>query len=72
MRRTERELTDVDIIDAFEDIIDIIMASNNGEVEEPYRKESRCAQTGHKITAYLLKKDIIEPGEPIHQKELKL
>lgn len=72
MRRTDRELTDVDIIDAFDDIIDIIIESNQGEVLPPYRKESRCAQVGHKIQTYLVREKIIEPGEPIHQKELNL
>lgn len=72
MRRTERELTDVDIIDAFQEIIEIIIKSNQGEVEPPYRKESRCAQVGHKIETYLVRHQIIEPGEPVHQKELSL
>lgn len=72
MRRTDRELTDVEIIDAFENIIDIIINNSEGEVLPQFKKESRAAQIGFLIQRLLLEAEIIEPGKPNYQRRLKM
>lgn len=72
MRRTERELTDVEIIDAFDKIVDIIINNYEQEVPESFRKESRAAWIGYKIQRMLLDKKIIETGKKEEQRRLKV
>lgn len=72
MRRTERELTDVEIIDAFDKIVDIIINNYEQEVSESFRKESRAAWIGYKIQRMLLDEKIIETGKKEEQRRLKI
>ena len=72
MRRTDRELTDGEIIDAFENILDIIINNSEGEVLPQFKKESRAAQIGFLIQRLLLEAEIIEPGKPNYQRRLKM
>lgn len=72
MRRTERELTDVEIIDAFDKIVDIIINNYEQEVPESFRKESRAAWIGYKIQRMLLDEKIIETGKKEVQRRLKV
>lgn len=72
MRRTDRELTDVEIIDAFENIINIIIDNSEGEVLPQFKKESRAAQIGFLIQRLLLEAEIIEPGKPNYQRRLRM
>ena len=72
MRRTGRELTDVEIIDAFETIIDIILRGNNEPIRKEFEKYSRCTQIGYDIETSLKEADIIEPGENYRQEKLKV
>ena len=72
MRRTERELTDVEIIDAFDKIVDIIINNYEQEVPESFRKESRAAWIGYKIQRMLLDEKIIETGKKEEQRRLKV
>lgn len=72
MRRTDRKLTDGEIIDAFENIIDIIINNSEGEVLPQFKKESRAAQIGFLIQRLLLEAEIIEPGKPNYQRRLKM
>jgi len=72
MRRTERELTDVEIIDTFDKIVDTIINNYEHEVPESFRKESRAAWIGYKIQRMLLDKRIIETGKKEEQRRLKV
>lgn len=72
MRRTERELTDVEIIDAFDKIVDTIINNYEQEVPESFRKESRAAWIGYKIQRMLLDEKIIETGKKEEQRRLKV
>lgn len=72
MRRTERELTDVEIIDAFDKIVDIIINNYEQEVPESFRKGSRAAWIGYKIQRMLLDEKIIETGKKEEQRRLKV
>lgn len=72
MRRTERELTDVEIIDTFDKIVDTIINNYEQEVPESFRKESRAAWIGYKIQKMLLDEKIIETGKKEEQRRLKV
>ena len=72
MRRTERELTDVEIIDTFDKIVDTIINNYEHEVPESFRKESRAAWIGYKIQRILLDEKIIETGKREEQRRLKV
>ena len=72
MRRTERELTDVEIIDTFDKIVDTIINNYEHEVPESFKKESRAAWIGYKIQRMLLDERIIETGKKEEQRRLKV
>lgn len=72
MRRTERKLTDVEIIDTFDKIVDTIINNYEHEVPESFRKESRAAWIGYKIQKMLLDEKIIETGKKEEQRRLKI
>lgn len=64
MRRTERELTDVEMIDALQDIISIIITGNHQPIREGFERSSRCAQIGYDIEKRLIDLNILEFGPP--------
>lgn len=72
MRRTAKELTDVEIIDAFEDIIDIVLKGNNEPIRKDFERYTRCTQIGYDIEVTLKNADIIEVGENYRQEKLKI
>lgn len=72
MRRTTRDLTDVEMIDALEKIISTIIDDYKGPVAPEFRRESRAAQIGYKTQRILLDYQIIEVGEENEQKRLEL
>ena len=73
MQRTARELTDVEIIDAFEDIITLICDLYKRPVRREYQKASRAAQLGHDIVDHLMERDILDRFEKIgYQTQVKL
>lgn len=72
MRRVERELTDVEIIDTFEEIRDMMIANSEGEVLPQFQKESRMAQQGWRLTQIMLKHQMMEPGRWDPQEKLKV
>lgn len=60
MQRTERELTDVEIIDAFNEIVDLIVESYDAPVRKEFQSGSRAAQIGHDIVDHLHKRDVLD------------
>lgn len=72
MRRTDRKLTNVEIIHAFETVIDIILNNYKGPVSENFKKESRAAQIGYLIQRYFIDEKIIEPGKENEQRKIEL
>lgn len=71
MRRTDRKLTNVEIIHAFETVIDIILNNSKGAVMECFRKESRSAQIGYLIQRFFVDEKILEPGEENEQLKIE-
>lgn len=72
MRRTHRELTDVEIIDAFERILEIIIENSEHPVRDDFHKESRAAQDGYDIKRYLMDEKILTTGMRNQQERLKI
>ncbi len=70
MQRTGRELTDVEMIDLFFEIVQIMLDAYNKPLRPDFEKRSRTAQAGYDIMILLHKKGIIAPGEA--QGKLKL
>ncbi len=70
MQRTGRELTDIEMIDLFFDIVQIMMDAYNKPLRAEFEKQSRAAQAGYDIMILLHEKKIIVPGEA--QEKLKL
>lgn len=60
MQRTARELTDVEMIDALNDIIDLICDSYNHPLREEFENETRATQIGKDIETKLLQRRILE------------
>lgn len=72
MRKTERELTDVEMIDALLHIVDIIVDDYDKEVAPQFRKDSRAAQIGYKIQRFMIEAGIIEAGKKETQRRLEV
>lgn len=62
MLRPQREVTDVEMIDALNEIIDIIIDCYHYPVREDYKKLSRSAQIGYDVQKSLLRRDLIRTG----------
>ena len=62
MLRAQRDVSDVEMIDALSDVIDIIIDSYNKPIREEYKKLSRSAQIGYDIQRCLLDHDLIRVG----------
>lgn len=72
MQRTERELTDIEMIDAFDAIIHLIIRTYEDPIRPEFIKQSRAAQAGYDIIEYLVHEDILRTGKPNQQERLDL
>lgn len=59
MQRVQREVTDVEMIDALNDIIDLIIENYDERVRPEFQKDSRAAQIGHDIVQKLKEREIL-------------
>ena len=59
MQRVQREVTDVEMIDALNDIIDLIIENYDEPVRPEFQKDSRAAQIGHDIVQKLKEREIL-------------
>lgn len=72
MIKSPRELTDVEIIDAFEAIIEMYLKANNEPIRPDFQKSSRMAQFGYDVSLYLYRHDLVRIGDGIKQEELNV
>lgn len=63
MQKTERELTDVEMIDALLEIIDLIIATYDNPIRDEFKRTSRCSQAGYDIIMLLISKGMIRMGK---------
>lgn len=59
MQRVQRQVTDVEMIDALEEIIDLIIDCYEHPVRKEHEKDARSTQIGHDIVKVLTKRDLI-------------
>ena len=59
MHRVIREVTDVEMIDALNEIIDLIIDCYDDPVRPEHEKDSRAAQIGQDIVKVLTRRDLI-------------
>lgn len=59
MLRVQRELTDVEMIDALNEIIDLIIDCYHQPVREEFKNACRASQIGKDITDRLRERDIL-------------
>ena len=62
MTRAQRDVTDVEMIDALNEIMDRVIDCYNHPIRENYKKSSRAAQIGYDIQRCLLRHDLIRAG----------
>ena len=62
MLRVQRDLSDVEMIDALNGVIDIIIECYQHPVRDDFKKSSRSAQIGYDIQRYLMEHDLIRVG----------
>ena len=65
MQRTERELTDVEMIDALEEILDLIIEAYDKPLRKDFERQSRSAQFGYDILRMLIDKKILSVGNKV-------
>lgn len=59
MQRVIRDITDVEMIDALNEIIDLIIDCYDSPVRKEYENDCRSTQIGHDIVKVLTKRDLI-------------
>lgn len=59
MQRVQREITDIEMIDALNEILDLIIDCYEAPVRPEYEKDSRSAQIGHDIVRVMTKRDLL-------------
>lgn len=62
MTRAQRDVTDVEMIDALNEVMDIIIDCYAYPVRDDFKKQSRAAQIGYDIQRCLLRHDLIRTG----------
>ncbi len=72
MRRSARNMTDAEIINAFWSIVEIITTNYKKQVPESFRKESRAAWIGYLVQRFLLDEKIIETGDENEQRRFEV
>ena len=72
MYKTERERTDIEMIDRLEDIIEIVLRGYNEPIRADFNKKSRSEQIGFDVTNYLRSHNMIQIGKAESQRRLEL
>lgn len=72
MFKTERERTDIEMIDSLEDIIEIVLRGYNEPIRADFSKKSRSEQIGFDVTNYLRSHNMIQIGKAESQRRLEL
>ena len=70
MQRTERKPTESEKIEAFDEIVNIVIDGSNGPVRDGCK--SRAGMIGYDIQMCLLNRKILKPGKGNEQRKLEL
>lgn len=72
MIKSPREMTDVEIIDAYETIVDYYLTAFNNPIRPEFEKASRFAQFGYDVGQFLFMNDHVRLGDGVKQEKLKV
>lgn len=70
MKKTDKAISDQECRQILFDIIKIIINTYHHPIRPLFERQSRMAQCGYDIIHYLIKKDVIAPGEGQEKLEL--
>lgn len=70
MQKTDRELSDVEIIDTYMEILDLVESTYEDPIREDFKKQSRSAQLGYDLLRLLIDKGVIAPGKKDPQQRM--
>lgn len=71
MQKTERDLTDIEMIDTLLDIVDLIIRTYDEPIRAEFQKTSRCSQFGYDTMMLLMSRNFIKPGKKEEQLRLE-
>lgn len=63
MQKTDIEVSDIEIIDTYMEILDLVESTYEDPIREDFKRQSRCAQLGYDLIRLLIKKGVIAPGD---------
>ena len=63
MYQIDREIQDIDVIDAFYGVIEIVLKGYNEPIKDGFSKKSRSEQIGYDVTNYLMENQFIHVGQ---------
>ena len=72
MYQIDREIQDIDVIDAFYGVIEIVLKGYNEPIRDGFNKKSRSEQIGYDVTNYLMENQFIHIGQNEAQHRLDL
>lgn len=72
MQKTDRELSDVEIIDTYMEILDLVESTYEDPIREDFKKQSRSAQLGYDLLRLLIDKRVIAPGKKDPQQKIDI
>lgn len=70
MQRTDKEVSDIEIIDTYMEILDLVESTYEDPIREDFKKKSRCEQLGYDLLYLLINKGVIAPGKKDPQQRL--
>lgn len=71
MQKTERDLTDIEMIDALLDIVEIVIIAYDQPIRKEFEKKSRCEQVGYDTIRLLIDRGIMQTGKREGQMRLE-
>lgn len=72
MYQVDREFTDVEIIDAFEEILKTILRGYNEPIRKEFYRKSVAEQVGYDVIVFMTKNNFIHTGQKSDQEKLEL
>lgn len=70
MQRTDKELSDVEIIDTYFEILDLIVRTYSEPLRADFLRQSRCAQLGYDLLRLTIDRGVIAPGKKDPQQRI--
>lgn len=72
MQRIDREISDVEIIDIYMEILDLVEDTYEDPIRDDFKKQSRSAQLGYDLLRLLTDKGVMAPGKKDPQQKIDI